>query len=167
VIGMAKIGCPKCFGLGLVIGRKGKQRPCGCVLRAVFRACFNKFKENEHHARFASTQAQIQFFNSGHQTRFTYGRRSEEYNADFYLIAKRTLDPLEWDVFRYHFLQRADWKNCCAKMRIDRGLFFHVVYRVERKLGKIFRELKPYGLFPIDEYFRGTRKLHDSISVQN
>ena len=27
------------------------------------------------------------------------------------------------------------------------------VYRIEQKLGRAFRELKPYPLFPLDEYF--------------
>ena len=38
---------------------------------------------------------------------------------------------------------------------MDRGNFFHAVYRVEQKLGKVFRELKPYALYPLDEYFHG------------
>ena len=38
---------------------------------------------------------------------------------------------------------------------MDRGNFFHAVYRIEQKLGKVFRELKPYALFPLDEYFHG------------
>lgn len=39
---------------------------------------------------------------------------------------------------------------------MDRGSFFHDVYRIEQKLGKTFRELEPYALFPLDEYFNGT-----------
>jgi hypothetical protein len=38
-------------------------------------------------------------------------------------------------------------------MKIDRGLFFHTVYRVEEKLGRAFVETEPYGLFPVDDYF--------------
>jgi hypothetical protein len=30
-----------------------------------------------------------------------------------------------------------------------------MVYRIEAKLGKVFRELQPYSLYPIDEYFHG------------
>lgn len=41
---------------------------------------------------------------------------------------------------------------------MDRGSFFHDVYRIEQKLGKTFRELEPYALFPLDEYFNGTAK---------
>ena len=45
-------------------------------------------------------------------------------------------------------------------MKIDRGTFFHAVYRIEQKLGRVFRELQPYSLFPLDEYFRGAYRQH-------
>ena len=83
-----------------------------------------------------------------------YGFKNTEFMADFYLIAKRVLtDPLEWGVFALHFLARADWKICCQQLRIDRGTFFHTVYIVEQKLGRMYGELEPYSLWPLDEYF--------------
>jgi len=36
--------------------------------------------------------------------------------------------------------------------------FFHILYKVEQKLGRVFRELEPYSLFPLDEYFGGTMR---------
>jgi hypothetical protein len=63
---------------------------------------------------------------------------------------------MEYKVFRFHFLLGADWRLCCRKLNLDRGNFFHTVYRIQQKLGKVFRELKPYALFPLDEYFGGT-----------
>ena len=39
-------------------------------------------------------------------------------------------------IFRYHFLLGADWKLCARKLGIDRGNFFHAVYRIEQKLGR-------------------------------
>jgi hypothetical protein len=95
-------------------------------------------------------------FTSGRDRRMSYGRKDEEYCADFYLVSKRYLDEAEFRIFRFHFLLGADWKLCCRKLGIDRGNFFHAVYRIEQKLGRVFRELKPYGLFPLDEYFHGT-----------
>lgn len=85
----------------------------------------------------------------------TYGRKTEEYMADFCLVSKRYLDEFEYKVFRFHFLLGADWKLCCRQMHIDRGTFFHAVYRIEQRLGRVFRELEPYSLFPLDEYFGG------------
>ncbi|MBI5280658.1 MAG: hypothetical protein HY858_03170 [Candidatus Solibacter usitatus] len=87
--------------------------------------------------------------------RITWGRKDEEYLADFYLVSKRSLGHLEWRVFCYHYLLGAEWKLCTRKLGLDRGLFFHTVYRLQHKLGRVFRELQPYALYPIDEYFQG------------
>jgi hypothetical protein len=100
-------------------------------------------------------------FTSGRDKRLAYGRKDEEYAADFCLVSRRTLDEAEYRVFKFHFLLGADWKLCCRRLNIDRGNFFHTVYRIDQKLGRVFRELKPYGLYPLDEYFRNTtRGLH-------
>jgi hypothetical protein len=72
------------------------------------------------------------------------------------LIAKRTLDECEHRIFRYHLILGADWKLCCRQMKLDRGNFFHAVYRIQQKLGRAFAETQPYGIFPLDEYFGGT-----------
>lgn len=63
-----------------------------------------------------------------------------------------TLTDLETRVFRYSFLLGTDWKRCDRQMKIDRGLFFHTVYRVEETLGRAFVETEPYALYPLDEY---------------
>ena len=89
----------------------------------------------------------------GKEHNYFYSRKSEEYIADFCLIAQRTLDPLEHKVFRFHFLLGASWPLCCRQMNMERGRFFRIVYAIERKLGREFRELQPYGLYPLDEYF--------------
>jgi hypothetical protein len=89
--------------------------------------------------------------------------------ADFCLVSRRVLDEFCYKVFKYHFLLGADWKLCCRQLQIDRGTFFHTVYRIEQKLGRTFAELQPYPLYPLDEYFGGmVRKngaqFEDSIS---
>lgn len=89
----------------------------------------------------------------GRDCRMTWGRKDEEYVADFCLVAKRTLDESEHRIFRFHFLLGANWKLCCRRLNMDRGNFFHTVYRIQHKLGKVFRELQPYGLYPIADYF--------------
>jgi hypothetical protein len=38
-------------------------------------------------------------------------------------------------------------------LRLNRGEFFHMTYRVEQKLGRAFAETRPYSLFPLGEYF--------------
>ena len=93
---------------------------------------------------------------AGKDRRLTWERKDEDYVADFCLVSRRTLTEFEHQVFRFHFLLGADWRLCCRQMRIDRGTFFHAVYRIQQKLGRVFRELEPYSLYPLDQYFGGT-----------
>jgi hypothetical protein len=84
-----------------------------------------------------------------------WSRKNEEYVADFYLMAKRTLTEQQWRVFNAHYLLGAGWRLCCKQLGMDRGNFFHEIYRIQEALGRAFRETEPYALFPIDEYFNG------------
>jgi hypothetical protein len=94
----------------------------------------------------------------GRQRNTTWGRKDEEYIADFTLVAKRHLTREEHQIFRFHFLLGADWRLCCRRLNLDRGNFFHAVYRIQQKLGRVFRELEPYSLFPLDQYFGGAAR---------
>jgi hypothetical protein len=95
---------------------------------------------------------------SGKEGKLVWGRKDEEYIADFCLVSRKALDDFEYSVFKFHFLLGADWRLCTRRLNIDRGNFFHAVYRIEQKLGRMYRELQPYGLYPLDEYFHGVRK---------
>jgi hypothetical protein len=81
--------------------------------------------------------------------------------ADFVLIARRELNPAEYKLFRFHFLLGAECPLCCQKLGLTRGNFFHMVYRVEQKLGKVFATLMPYPLYPLDEYYGGNTRMVD------
>ncbi|MBV8808891.1 MAG: hypothetical protein JO033_09465 [Acidobacteriaceae bacterium] len=94
--------------------------------------------------------------NPGRLRKSVWGMKNEEFIADFCLVSRRVLDDQAYKVFKFHFLLGADWKLCCNRLKIDRGTFFHEVYRIEQKLGRTFRELEPHPLFPLDEYFNGT-----------
>jgi hypothetical protein len=89
----------------------------------------------------------------GQDRRPVWGRKDEEYIADFCLVSKRHLDEFEYRIFRFHFLLGADWKLCCRQLKMEKGEFFHCIYRIQQKLGHAFREITPYPLFPLDEYF--------------
>lgn len=104
-------------------------------------------------------------FTRGTDHRRSWGRKTEEFMADFALISKRTLTPDEYRLFKYHFLLGADWKLCARRLKMDRGTFFHAVYRIQRKLGRQFAELKPYSLFPLDEYFSTTVRPSEPIEI--
>jgi len=92
---------------------------------------------------------------NGLEYRRTYSRKREEFAADFSLVGRRVLDEFEYKIFRFHFLLGADWKLCCRQLGLDRGSFFHGVYRIEQKVGRAVAELEPYPLFPLDQYFGG------------
>jgi hypothetical protein len=151
-LALARQGCTMCFGLGQAVqSRAGQNEVCKCVLRAIFRACFARFRQCASKGKYLSRVSMES--NPGRQRKSGWGYRNEEYMADFILVARRTLSEASWRIFKYHFLLGADWKLCCRKLKIDRGAFFHEVYRIEERLGRAFRETQPYGLFPVDEYF--------------
>ena len=152
-VALAKHSCTVCHGLGLSLARGGRANPCNCVLRAIFRACYARFRHCVDKEKYMS-KVSLELV-SGTRHSFSWGRKDEEYIADFVLVSRRTLPELEYKVFKFHFLLGADWRLCCRRLGIDRGNFFHAVYRVEQMLGRVFRELEPYGLFPLDEYFHG------------
>ena len=151
------LGCTQCLGSGLRLARKGTLTPCNCVLRSIFRICYNRFLRCATQEKHLSRISQEPHF--GRQRPMTWGRKDEEYVADFLLVSRRTLDEEEHRLFRYHFVLGADWKLCARKLGLNRGNFFHTVYRIEKKLGRVFRELEPYSLFPLDEYFHGPLRM--------
>jgi len=85
----------------------------------------------------------------------SFSRKREEFIADFCLVSRRLLDDAEYRIFRYHFLLGADWRLCGRQLGMDRGTFFHMVYRIQQKLGRAFAELEPYALYPVAEYLHG------------
>lgn len=161
-IGLASMACVFCRGLGLRrTPIKDQTRPCGCVFRAIFRACFMRYRNSLEKAGITSTLT-LDHAEGPTGNRF-WGRRNEEYIADFELTSRRCLNQAEYEVFKWHFLYGADWKLCIAKIGIDKGAFFHRVYMLQEKLGRVFREMQPYALFPLDEYFSGIARKKVSV----
>ena len=152
-VALAAPTCNTCHGLGLRLGRGDAMQPCNCVFRAIFRACFARFRECATQEKYISRVTLDPM--PGRDSRGTWGRKHEEYMADFCLVSRRVLSVLEHRIFKYHFLLGADWKLCCRQLKMDRGSFFHAVYRIQQKLGRRFRELEPYSLYPTNEYFHG------------
>lgn len=152
-LALAMHNCTQCHGSGLRLTRRCALQPCKCVLRSIFRICFDRFLRcvmQEKHLSRVSLEPHV-----GRCRPESWGRKDEEYIADFCLVARRALSAQEHQLFRYHFLLGADWKLCTRRLHVDRGNFFHSVYRIEQRLGRVFRELEPYALFPLDEYFNG------------
>jgi len=155
-LGLAQQSCTLCFGLGVREGRGGAPTPCHCVYRAIFRACLQRFQQCTTKEKYISRVTLD--YTPGKDRRQSYGLKDEEYMADFALVSRRYLSGPEYDIFRFHFLLGADWKLCCRRLNMERGDFFHAVYRIQSRLGRVFRELKPYALFPLDEYFTTHRQ---------
>jgi hypothetical protein len=152
-LALAEQRCVHCWGLGLRQGRGDTTSPCHCVMRAIFRACYDRFRQcsaKEKYISRVSLEA-----NPGRQRKSVWGMKNEEFIADFCLVARRTLTPAQHTLFKFHYLLGAEWPLCSRKLGIERGVFFHECYRIESKLGRAFRELVPYALFPLDEYFNG------------
>jgi hypothetical protein len=164
-LALAQQSCSLCYGLGLRPGRGGVDTPCNCVFRAIFRACYSRFRQCV--VREATISRVSLEANPGRLRKGMYSRKNEEYTADFILVSRRVLgeDSHAYRVFKSHFLLGADWKLCCRKLDIDRGEFFHEIYRIQQKLGRAFRELEPHALFPLDEYFGGAMRPVQVIDV--
>jgi hypothetical protein len=151
---MAIETCKYCEGNGTRVVYKTKASPCNCVFRAIFRACLTRFRDcAENGAPFGTVSWE---FCAGAGGRRIYSRKQEEYMADFCLVSRRALDEEDHRLFRFYFLLGADWQLCARQLKMDRGNFFHAIYRIERTLGRAFSEVRPYALYPLDEYFGGT-----------
>jgi hypothetical protein len=164
---LAQQSCSQCFGLGYRELQLGPSVVCRCVYCAVFRICYKRFRKavesepkmSRGHSDFSAGSKNSGSTRSSAATgparRRRWGYPNAEYIADFLAIARRELgsDSIGYQVFSYHFLLGADWKVCSLRLGIDRGNFFHEVYRVQTKLGRAFREVQPFALYPLDEYF--------------
>jgi hypothetical protein len=154
---LAADDCHYCLGAGERKGHGG-SRLCECVWRRVFRACLGRYRacrEEQGSARDISLE-----LCGGHGPCF--GRKRDEYLADFELVARRHLDERDFQVFEWFFLLSAGWRAGAGAMKMDRGNFFHAVYAIEARLGRVFLELEPHGLFP-PEYFSGWRLDPDPV----
>jgi len=131
-----------------------KKAPCNCVFRAAFRACYVRFRE----CVIAGEQpgnVSLEVL-GGPGGRRVYCRKHEEFIADFTLIARRTLGDEDYRIFRIYHLLGAEGKLAAKYFKMDRGAFWHAVYRIEQVLGRVYCEVEPYPLFPLDEYFGWT-----------
>jgi hypothetical protein len=147
--------CAQCRGTGW----REAGSVCLCVWRGVFRDCYSRFRDCIIRSGTNIKSIRWDSIPGPKGRRALYSRKQEEYIADFCLVAKRVLEPAEYSLFRFHFLLGADWKLCCRQLHMERGNFFHAVYRIEQKLGEVFATLKPLTLFPSDEYFGSNRQV--------
>ena len=153
-LALAVQSCVLCNGLGLRTTEKSDEtQPCSCVLRNVFRACHARFRECLKKEKFIA-QVSLESIQGG-DGGSNWCRKDEDYIADFTLVSRRVLNEQEYAAFKFHYLLGADWRMCCRKLKLDRAQFFRMVYKIEHRLGRVYRELEPYALYPLNEYFGG------------
>lgn len=157
-IALAVPACAKCHGEGLIqrFGRGPfgtvelrRSLPCECVCRRIFRICLGRYREVQvSRGLSASTWA----LRSSPVNR-SYSLPREEFCADFALVARRILNDADWRLFRAYHLERTNWAVCMAATGFEKRMFFYTVWKIEKTLGRIFRELQPYPLYPLADYF--------------
>ena len=150
-IGMSTETCKYCSGHGTRVIYKNTKRQCNCVYRSIFRACLARYRD----CRETGTTFGTVSWDYCPKGRRFYSRKQEDYMADFFLVSRRSLDTEDFQIFQLFFLMGADWRFVSDRHKMARGNFFHAIYRIERTLGRVFAELKPYALYPLDEYFGG------------
>lgn len=149
--------CTKCHGTGRIRSGRNGVRPCACGLRGIFRKSLGHYRYASEVGPWQPRSVTLRRTASG---RPVWSNINAEYCADFELIARRNLDTWHYAVFRVHFLEGADWKESLARLSrlarrmgarwpLDRGNFFHAVYRIEARLGILYAEL---GLYPPGAY---------------
>lgn len=159
---LASAQCKLCRGEGFKRLKERSGAVCSCVFRAVFRICYRCFHECAE-AQLTHSRVSLEF-GATQDCPGMWGRKNEEFVADFLLIAKRELTEEEHRIFRYRYLLGADWRLCTRKLGMEKGTFHHMVYRLQHKLGKAFVETQPYGLYPLRDYFATTYR-HNSTRV--
>jgi len=151
-IALASMKCQLCLGMGLSKG----QQVCDCVTRRIFGECYGRFKDCSDKDRphpVAVNLERLGKHTSKALNRTTFGCKTEEYIADFYLIAKRTLPEDEWNIFRFRYLLGATMEQCQRRLRIGKEDLQDACKRIEVAVGRAFGETEPFALYPLDEYF--------------
>jgi hypothetical protein len=152
VLGLARPGCTNCHGRGWFSATPGYA--CHCVTRSIFRqlmAEWHKVKDAEHLAQFRVEQ----IGQRGGKTcrRGTWSMKRPEFVADLELLVKRVLAPSDFRVWRLWHCYGADHHTMQRITGMNKGEVFHTVYRIETKVGREARQLKPYALFPVADYY--------------
>jgi hypothetical protein len=148
--------CARCHGFGQTPGHWGHAIACNCALRRVFRDCLSRYWHEQENMVRGNSAVRLEAFQSAvcrgrrSHTYLVCANKSAEYSADFVITARAELRPWELELFDRHFLKGEPWYRCIGPLHIDRGNFFHAVYRIERTLGQALIER---GMYPTRDYF--------------
>ncbi len=168
--------CRRCGGYGAIRTRRG-HRTCGCVYRRIFRVCLTSY----HHCEASMGSAgAVQYERVGHaqgRCAIVASFKRAEYAADFIMLARRVLAtrPVELAVFEAYHVDALEWVAAAPRVNrllrlrrpLNRGTFFHAVYRAEGLLGKAIINSRPYSLFPPCKYFAGFTISANSLATSH
>lgn len=139
VVRLAAKSCSRCWGVGV----RESGAVCNCCYRNIFREVYMRYI----------------LIRTGSSTRIVWhhsttpSRPQEDFMADVEITAKRLLPAQLYCLFQCHYIEQQGWREACVTLGMERGAFFHQAYRTEQMLGRIWLSLKPYALWPLDEYF--------------
>jgi hypothetical protein len=160
VIALSLPLCTRCRGLGHIYLTGGGLRPCKCVLRAVFRRCYHWWYSGK--TMCMRTNWRMRGPRQG--SRLGWSVPGIEFSVDFERVAwlalrkRRPSYPHIAELFRLHYLEGWDWRQCCLRLRMSKGDFFHAAYIAEEAVGRACRELRPYSLYPVEDYMYPRRE---------
>jgi len=139
---LAVEGCKNCLGLGRPVSQNPKL-PCRCVTRRVFKRYLGRY----HRLGWIHGRTFPRCTGNGW---VTWEMPGADWRADFEMVVRHAISPAgQWrtsskianavardEIFTLYHLQEQPWRTCLAILAqrgigIDRGNFFHEVYRVE------------------------------------
>lgn len=144
-IGIAPTNCSACFGEGLV-RRHNRVKPCECVLRRIFDLCTTFYFQAE-----VILEGHINTTRIPHAPEWGPDQRLQQladYRADYLAVTRRALRcPELRSIWHRYFLLSTPWQA------FNRGKdVFHDIYKIKRIAGRAYAELKPFALYPVEDY---------------
>ena len=124
---LASSNCAICDGSGVRRERHGEPIPCGCSLRSIFRACHARFRDCVMRGKHKGP-ANFDRAPGARGYKGTWGRKEEEFTADFVIVARRNLDAWQYQLFRFQYLLGADANLVRKRLGLQRGAYFHAMY---------------------------------------
>ena len=148
VIALAKTGCETCNGLG----RQDGGAVCHCVHHRVFNTVMAKFRYCAVTV-WPAPRRFDHFINSSARPNSGHRMMNQDFVADVHLAAKRTLTAEDFKLFRYRYCLGADARLCARQLGMTPESCVQRLQAIEARLGQAFRNMRPYALYPLDQYF--------------
>ncbi|GEM_PF-5484001 len=170
---ISRYGCPECAGTGIPVRRRlsfcppppppptvttlaaapgdGDPEPlvrlCGCVYRAVFRACHRRFV---FCGKLDPSLRRISYDRTPRAVdrTLTWVRRNEDYRADFHHCGERSLPKHLYQLFSFYHLHGGKMAMVARRLGFAERRAWEYVVEIERIVGREIAHLQPYSLFP-------------------